>query len=70
MGGNNIMCFVNLIVKNLSLNLRKEKYTRSRKNLSASQWYQMFACQLHVMEMKIVRIEAGAFGPIFGLDHL
>ena len=55
-GGNNITCFVNLIVKNLSPNLRKEKYTQPRK-----------IYQLRVMEMKT---EAGAVGVIFGPGHL
>ena len=49
------MSFVNMIVKHLSLNLCKEKYTRSRKNLLAIQWYQMFTCQLHGMETKILQ---------------
>jgi len=31
MGGSDITCFVNLIVKKLSPNLRKEKYSWSRK---------------------------------------
>ena len=50
-GSNCITCFLNSTAKNLSLNLCKEKYTRSRKicQLSMITNFRMFS----VMEMKI-----------------
>ena len=65
------MLCINSIVKNLLLNLRKEKYMQSIKKLSCPViLYQMFACQLRVMEMKIVTTEAGAVRTIFSPGHL
>ena len=69
MGSNCITCFLNLTAKNLSLNLRKEKYTQSRKICQLSN-DQILACQFSVMEMKIVTTEAGPYGPIFSSGHL
>ena len=67
MGSNNITCFVNSIVKNLSLNLCKENIHDLEKCVS---YPIMFVCQLRVMKIKIGTTEASAFGPIFAPGHL
>ena len=69
MGSNCITVFLNSTAKDLSLNLRKEKDTRSRQICQLCNDKKNFACQFSVIEMKIVTTEAGAFGPIFGPGH-
>ena len=70
-GQQRITCFLNSTAKNLSLNLSKKKYTRHRKLCQLSNDTKCSRVSLvHMMEMKIVTTEAGAFGPIFGPGHL
>ena len=59
MGDNYITCFVNLNEEPVTESAQGDVYTKH-----------LFACRLHVTEMKLIATEAGAVGPMSGSGHL